>query len=66
MDEVFRNEDVKRREPTASLPASSYAYQKVFKENLVGSQIDNSQACAFPPSSAKLGVDGRSDCLQSE
>jgi hypothetical protein len=38
-------------------------YQKVFNENIVGSQIDNSHAWPFPPSSEKVGVDGRNDCL---
>lgn len=38
-------------------------YQKLFNENVLGSHIDSSQACFLPPSSAKLGVDGRRDFL---
>lgn len=39
-------------------------YQNVLREKIVGSQIDNSHACPFPPSSANVGVAGRKVCLK--
>ena len=38
-------------------------YQKVLRLKVVGSHIDNSHACPLPPSSEKIGVAGRNDCL---
>ena len=39
--------------------------QKIFRLNLLGSQIESSQAWLLDPSSDRLGVDGRNDCLSS-
>lgn len=56
---------MKRGEPAEVKILYGGFYQKVFKENVDGSQIDNSHACFLLPSSDKLGVDGRKDCLLS-
>lgn len=37
----------------------------MFRLKLPGSQIESSHACFLDPSSDKLGVEGRSDCLMS-
>jgi hypothetical protein len=60
---VFDYKDVKRREPTSINYEKEWTHQKLFNENVLGSQIDNSQACFLPPSSEKLGVEGRRDFL---
>jgi hypothetical protein len=61
---VFDNEDVKRRKPTIVRYFIRQIYQNVLREKIVGSQIDNSHACPFPPSSANVGVAGRKVCLE--
>ena len=60
---IFGYNYMKRRKPTFVSIILNEEYQKVFKENELGSQINNSHACFFPPSSKKLGVEGRRDCL---
>ena len=47
----------------SSVDEVGWMNQKLFNENALGSHIDSSQACFFPPSSEKLGVGGRRDFL---
>jgi hypothetical protein len=58
MSEVFDYENVKWRKPTLSTQMRR-VYQKVFRENVEGSHIDNCHTCALPPSSVRTGVAGR-------
>jgi hypothetical protein len=64
-NDIFNDKEVERGEPT-TINGVGGNYQNVFRDKVVGSQIDNSHACPFPPSSENVGVDGRKDCLMSK
>jgi hypothetical protein len=49
MSRAFDYKNMKRRKPAVVRIFTRAIYQNEFKENVLGSQIDSSHACFFPP-----------------